>query len=62
MAMYSLGTTKGVEDGFQRLRIQEQRGNSNNRVAPARAWACLINRKELSAVQHYKEISPEMCL
>eukprot|EP00974_Lingulodinium_polyedra_P000765 72766-Lingulodinium_polyedra.AAC.1 len=55
--MFQGGSTKVVEDVFQRLRIQEQRGNSNARVAPDRAWATLITRQVISQVQHYEEVS-----
>eukprot|EP00974_Lingulodinium_polyedra_P092565 8967968-Lingulodinium_polyedra.AAC.1 len=56
LSMYTLGSTKGIEDGFQRLRGQEQRGNTNCRVAPDRAWCALINRQVISMVQHFPEV------
>ena len=54
--MFAFGSTKPIEDGFQRLRVLEQRGQANQVVSCQRAWACLINRRILSQVHRFPEV------
>ena len=55
--MFSCISTKHIEDAFQRLRVQEQRGQSNMRVRNDRAWSCLITQQILSTLHGFDEIS-----
>ena len=54
---FSLISTKAIEDGFQRLRVQEQRGQANQVVDPARIWHCLVVRGVLGQVHKHPEVN-----
>ena len=53
---FAAGTTKVIEDGFQRLRALEQRGQCNKKVVVDRMWAQLITQRLLSSVHAFEEI------
>ena len=53
---FAVGTTKVIEDGFQRLRALEQRGQCNKKVVVDRMWAQLITQRLLSSVHAFEEI------
>eukprot|EP00974_Lingulodinium_polyedra_P033201 3193754-Lingulodinium_polyedra.AAC.1 len=59
MLAYSFATTKPVEDAFQRLRVQEQRGQANQKVALERVWFTLLRTGVLSGVHAFTEINYE---
>ena len=42
-ALFSMGSTKVIEDAFHILRVLEQRGQSSNKVSCQRAWHCLLS-------------------
>ena len=56
-AMWSMCTTKHIKDGFQRLRVQEQRGQSSKTVSMERMWHSLVTQGVLNRVHKYNEIS-----
>ena len=55
--MFSMVSTKCIEDGFQRLRVQETRGQSSRVVRLDRMWHTLVTKGVLSRVHKFPEIS-----
>ena len=55
-SMFAAVSTKAVEDSFQRLRVVEQRGQSNARVTAGRMWHVLITKGILRTLHHYDEV------
>ena len=49
--MFAMVTTKPIEDGFQRLRVQEQRGQSSKTVTLDRMWHTLVTQGVLPRSQ-----------
>lgn len=53
---FSFGSTKICEDAFQRLRVQEQRGQSNQKVRLARVWHTLVAKQLLGRIHGFCEV------
>ena len=54
--MYAMVSTKLVEDAFQRLRVQETRGQASRVVRYERMWHTLVSKNILEGLHNYQEI------
>eukprot|EP00971_Amphidinium_carterae_P054855 1081120-Amphidinium_carterae.1 len=54
-------STKIIEDGFQRIRVQQLRGQSSSIVGPMRAYHTVMQQGVLNKLHHFPEVQSEDC-
>lgn len=58
---FALGTTKVIEDAWQRVRSMEDRAQCNKAVPPQTIWFTEVQRRVASEIHHWPEVDFRSC-